>query len=465
MRNRRLLTLAVLAVALGLTAFAQADIAVVTVIKDATSTGGDGTFAINVRLWGDDGIGTAADSPGLMDFALRSIAGADGLDVDTVDYEAPMAQVTDDTTTYDAAFSALHGVWTGADGTLNVAGLQPAIYTGGQDDLRDAAVVLGVGVADRASSTATQNGTGHLLDALAFSADTLIASGTYSGEDTGSVAVITFGSVSFTPLPAATPFVGPITNINPSPLPTVTAVVIQTTTVTGNDGGAIAADNATTLMVESGDIKLGSAFAGGTNVTVQVSEADTSVTFTGDVVLGGTDNETAGTLGGLDIRMGNDGYQVVNTAAALVSVVTPDPEQTYLNILAMLGDENDGLYSSEVDQAYETLVVTYGPTGDRILIKAALLGDVNMDGVIDPSDSALINVNWDPSGTNLLGQDKCWLLGDLNMDGVVDPGDSALINVYWNPTGIFAAPAGVPEPGTVSLLVLGAFGLIRRRKA
>ena len=45
MRNRRLLTLAVLAVALGIPAFAHADIAVVTLIM------GTGEFDVNLRLW------------------------------------------------------------------------------------------------------------------------------------------------------------------------------------------------------------------------------------------------------------------------------------------------------------------------------------------------------------------------------------------------------------------------------
>jgi len=67
---------------------------------------------------------------------------------------------------------------------------------------------------------------------------------------------------------------------------------------------------------------------------------------------------------------------------------------------------------------------------------------------------------WQNSGAGI-----GWAQGDYNGDGVVDFLDFQILLNYWNPSGWNFAPSQTPEPATLSLLVLGAVGLVRRRKS
>ena len=82
-------------------------------------------------------------------------------------------------------------------------------------------------------------------------------------------------------------------------------------------------------------------------------------------------------------------------------------------------------------------------------------GDVNADGFIDGSDLSIIISHWGQSG---LG----WELGDLNGNGIVDGSDYSQVLSYWNPAP--PEPAGVPEPTTIGLLLLGGLALLKRRR-
>jgi hypothetical protein len=107
-------------------------------------------------------------------------------------------------------------------------------------------------------------------------------------------------------------------------------------------------------------------------------------------------------------------------------------------------------------------------------LRPRLAGDANRDGTVDFLDLAALAQNYNASSTT----DDPWTGGDFNGDGVVDfldlaamaqhynlsdlnPGDVIELNQFdLGPTGA----AGVPEPASAWVLVLGGFGLACGRR-
>ncbi len=97
----------------------------------------------------------------------------------------------------------------------------------------------------------------------------------------------------------------------------------------------------------------------------------------------------------------------------------------------------------------------------QILDLVPLVGDANGDGFVNGQDIALIASNWLATGA---GQ-----AGDVNHDGIVNGQDMALVASTWTTSTSNAPPggggsaagqsAGVPEPGTAGLALLGLFPL------
>jgi len=87
-------------------------------------------------------------------------------------------------------------------------------------------------------------------------------------------------------------------------------------------------------------------------------------------------------------------------------------------------------------------------------------GDCNGSHAVDTGDLAIMGGNWNKTG-------KVWADGDFTNDGKVDTGDLALMGGNWNwtkPLRPRTSAGSVPEPATLSLLVLGALGLLRRKR-
>ncbi len=85
-----------------------------------------------------------------------------------------------------------------------------------------------------------------------------------------------------------------------------------------------------------------------------------------------------------------------------------------------------------------------------------LLGDANCDGVVSADDYAFVQTNFGNTGVP-------GIPGDANGDGLVSTDDYASVQLnFGDTTGLGSVP--VPEPATLSLLVIGGLGLIPRRR-
>ncbi len=102
----------------------------------------------------------------------------------------------------------------------------------------------------------------------------------------------------------------------------------------------------------------------------------------------------------------------------------------------------EAAWAANFELSYVNTVV-----GDPLMTwKLLIQGDVNVDGVVDISDLAIMGAHW--SGTAAPGG-YGWSIGDLNSDGTVDISDLALLGADWGQSTNWAAGqanlAGLPQ--------------------
>ena len=125
----------------------------------------------------------------------------------------------------------------------------------------------------------------------------------------------------------------------------------------------------------------------------------------------------------------------------------------------------------------EDLVFRYGMASEGVLHTGIVtydgtiiefeLSDLNKDGFINGADWLLYiaGLGADLSG---LTEEQALAMGDLNADGINDHADYLIFKSDYemaNGPGSFVAMlAGVPEPGTLTLAILGCLAFLRRRR-
>lgn len=259
------------------------------------------------------------------------------------------------------------------------------------------------------------------------------------------------------------------------------SVAFDNSNIAGIAGGTLAADATAAEAVNTGlELSiplsaLGSPAVGSTiSISAQINGSNHD--FLSNQFLGGlaAPQENLGSVGAVDLTSfaGDQFFSIVVPGGSLLGdfdndgdVDLADLDQYNGNIgqpatgaLAELDLDNDGTVgANDFVRHYAELVETSnGQTG-------TFAGDVNLDGTVNVLGDAFALIG------NLNTAVSSWSAGDFNGDGAVNVlGDAfALVgnlNKTNDPGASSPATSAVPEPSSISLLLLGAVGLASRRK-
>ncbi|MGD0138091.1 MAG: autotransporter-associated beta strand repeat-containing protein [Tepidisphaeraceae bacterium] len=122
--------------------------------------------------------------------------------------------------------------------------------------------------------------------------------------------------------------------------------------------------------------------------------------------------------------------------------------------------------------------VVAGLTSGQIEVKYTLLGDANLDGLVNGSDFNILAANFNQSITG-------WDQGDFNYDGLVNAsdfnelaanfnqgvssadvsaGDVAALDAFAAANGLSMPTSNVPEPASAGMMVMAGLGILQRRR-
>ena len=198
------------------------------------------------------------------------------------------------------------------------------------------------------------------------------------------------------------------------------------------------------------------------------------------------------TLVDLDIKPGNDlnpvnpkskgKLPVVLFGSEELDVSTIDLETVLLNGVHLTEKNNGSLFTSLKDKnrdGFGDLVMRFAMQDlgieagmDELLLSGNFLdggafegsdiisivgaGDANGDGIVSADDFASIQANFGAT-------DDTGILGDADGDGLISANDYASVQSNFGATTGMGGMS-VPEPATLSLLVIGGLAMLRRRR-
>ena len=223
------------------------------------------------------------------------------------------------------------------------------------------------------------------------------------------------------------------------------------------------------MSITAGTLKLATGVSGGTGPAVTSPIDLTSLSITGSGQFDVNNNHIIITYGSSDpfstiagyIQSGYNGGgwngPGIISSAALIKT-------NGLSYGVGYADGNDGKVS--------------GLVSGQIEVAYTLLGDANLDGLVNAADFTILAANFNQPVTG-------WDQGDFNYDGLVNAadftdlaanfnqsvsgaavsaGDVAALDAFAAANGLSLPTSSVPEPASMGLLTLGAVGVLARRR-
>jgi autotransporter-associated beta strand protein len=270
-------------------------------------------------------------------------------------------------------------------------------------------------------------------------------------------------------------------------------------TLTGSGNGTLASviGTNTGTLTKSGSgiwtLTGANTFTGGTVVNagtlvvgVKGALSDSSVSITGGTLQLGTGTGLAQMT---SLSITGNGVLDVNDDHVIITYGSSDPISTiagYIKsgyngggwngtgiISTAARTPTDGLYYG-VGFADGIDGIVSGLSSGQIEVMYTLLGDANLDGVVNGEDFTILASNFNQPVTR-------WDQGDFNYDGTVNGEDFTLLAANFNQETSGAASAGdvaaldafaaanglplsVPEPASAAIMVMAGLGILRRRR-
>jgi hypothetical protein len=221
------------------------------------------------------------------------------------------------------------------------------------------------------------------------------------------------------------------------------------------------------VSITGGVLKLAPGVSGGSGPAATSSVNLTSLTIAGNGVLDVGNNHIIITYGASD---------PITTIAGYIASGYNAGHWNGPGIISSAAQikTNGLLYGVGYADAKDNVVS--GLASGQIEVAYTLLGDANLDGLVNGSDFNILAANFNQSITG-------WDQGDFNYDGLVNAsdfnelaanfnqgvsgaastGDVAALDAFAVANGLSLPTSGVPEPASAALLLVGAASLLSRR--
>lgn len=225
------------------------------------------------------------------------------------------------------------------------------------------------------------------------------------------------------------------------------------------DSGAIQVTGNGTVgnIIGNGSLTVGT---GSSNSVLQIaSQGATNVLSSLTIVAGSTVDITNNIV---EINYGSSGSPLSIIRAAIISGYH-DGAWNGIGILSSAAAANSAYALGYADGTVDTGTAA---APNQVLIRYTLIGDANLDGVVNLTDLLALLNNYGQTGRD-------WSQGDFNYDGSTNLTDLlALLNNYDQSVNLTATnssdtgeTAAVPEPTKAAFLMVSAAGLLRCRRA